>query len=258
MASHYMRQIQQLVGEHGNAQEKQLISRWSNEINHFLKPADRQLLNQSLGLEFGIEDALGLKINLKSRGMGAVTSLLAMMNASPALKAWGDYVLQNQMRFHCGIKITPERLSHEIYAYPQSHDALSQHLLHVTANQALGEAVRSLRPAAIGIDDKRGLSLYFAATETGWVETLLRELGLENWQGCKAEAWQQLRFDGNTLLPGKTGLEISPLDLRVLTRFASHYPFPYFRYLIPMKSQRDGNFGRDPVSGRFALYATVN
>ena len=100
--------------------------------------------------------------------------------------------------------------------------------------------------------------MYFPATETGWVATLLAELGLPDWQGAEAWPWQQLRFDGSTLLPGKTAIEISPLPAAVLARFASHYPFPHFRYLVPLRDHANGNFGRDPVTGRFALYATVN
>jgi hypothetical protein len=100
--------------------------------------------------------------------------------------------------------------------------------------------------------------MYFDATETDWVTTLLQELGLQDWQGASTWPWQQVRFDGNELLSGKTALEIYPLPAAVLARFASHYPFPYFRYLIPLRQLHDGNFGRDPITGRFALYATVN
>jgi hypothetical protein len=60
------------------------------------------------------------------------------------------------------------------------------------------------------------------------------------------------------MISGKTALELRPLPVAVLARMISHYPFPWFRYLFQLKDHVNGNFGRDPVTGRYALYATVN
>lgn len=258
MSSPYTHQIEQLVGKHGSLAEKQLIQRWKVEIDRFLSPATRQLLNKSLELELGIEDTLSLKIILKSRHIGPVTTLLAILEDCPNLKSWGGYLLSQQLRFHCGIKLTPERFSRELYFYPSNHAELSTDIKKQLGNNPFSQALNDIRPLGIGINDQQGLSMYFTATDTNWVSALQQELGVTDWQASHLWAWQQLRFDGKQLIAGKTGLELAPLNAQILARFISHYPFPYFRYLIPLRAQRNGNFGRDPVTGRFALYATVN
>lgn len=258
MSSQYLLQIERLVAEKGSLAEKQLIQRWRRELDRFLASATRQLLNQSLGLEFGIEDRLTLKIILKNRGHSPAATLLTMMEDNPALAPWGKYALQHQLRFHLGIKLTPERFSREIYLYPKDYPDLAARFVDLPNGDAFIKALTDIKPLGIGIDDQQGYSLYFDAIHTTWVDTLRQELGLPDWQGSHLWAWQQMRFNGNTLLQGKTALEVTPLPLAILTRFVSHYPFPYFRYLIPLRPQRDGNFGRDPVTGRFALYTTVN
>lgn len=250
----YLQRIIALTEEQGGLVEQQLLGRWKTEIAGFLKPAERQLLAGALGLEFGLEDALALKINLKARGLSPAASLLGLMQTSPALELWGRYALQNRLRFHCGIKLTAERVSREIYLYPKDHAGLAGLL----DDGPFSRAVRELRPMFLGVDDLRGYSMYFPATDTAWVSALMRELGLGDWQGAELSPWQQLRFDGTRLIPGKTALETKPLPAGVLARLASHYPFPYFRHLIPLRQHTNGNFGRDPVTRRFALYVTVN
>lgn len=254
MHSMYLQQLMKLTQKYGSLPEQQLIGRWQAELDRFLKPVDRNLLNNTTGLEFGIEDSLSLKIILKSKGTGPVPALLALMNECPTLAPWGAYILKHQLRFHCGIKLTPDRLTRELYAYPRDYAQLEA----VIGNNPFLDAVKEIRPLGIGIDDHRGYSMYYDATDVAWVETLRNELGIADWEGVKLWAWQQLRYDGTQLLPGKTALELTPLPAKILARFASHYPFPYFKYLIPLKQNANGNFGRDPVSGRFALYATVN
>jgi hypothetical protein len=254
MTSLHHQQLERLVGTHGTLSEQQLIQRWRAELEAFLQPAERQLLNRALGLEIGIEDTLSLKLTLKSHSLGAVPTLLAMMQSSPIHARWGEYILQHNLRFHCGIKLTPDRFSKEIYAYPKEYSAIQD----ILGDTLFADAAKRIIPLGIGIDDQRGYSMYFDARETTWVDTLRMELGLADWHGAKLWAWQQARYDGEKLLPGKTALELTPLPLPVLARCISHYPFPFFRYLIPMQTCRSGNFGRDPVSGRFALYATVN
>jgi hypothetical protein len=254
MSSMYLKQLLQLTQQHGSLPEQQLVARWSQDIDALLAPVQRSLLNGTTGLEFGIEDSLTLKVILKSRGPMIAPALLEMIRQAPKLATWGQYVLNHQLRFHCGIKLTPERLTHELYAYPKDHAALQS----ITGKNDFQTALEQLRPLGIGIDDHRGYSMYYDALDTGWVETLRKELGLPNWGGASLWAWQQMRFDGARLLPGKTALELTPMPATVLARFASHYPFPYFRYLIPLKQHSHGNIGRDPVSGRFALYVTIN
>jgi hypothetical protein len=254
MSSMYLKQLVRLTREHGTLPEQQLLSRWQNELAEFFAPADRALMNQALGLELGIEDTLTLKIILKSRGPMIAPALLEMIRRVPKLAIWGHFILHHQLRFHCGIKLTPERITHELYAYPKDHAALSS----IIGENDFMAAVQQLRPLGIGIDDHRGYSMYYDAINTDWIDTLRKELGLANWGGAHLWAWQQMRFDGAKLLPGKTALELKPMPAPVLARFASHYPFPYFRYLIPLKPHTNGNIGRDPVSGRFALYITVN
>lgn len=254
MSSMYLQQLVNLVQKLGSLPEQQLIGRWQKELEAIFQAADRQLLNKALGLEFGIEDALALKINLKARSLGAVTALLSLIQQSPNLVPWAECILDQQLRFHCGVKLTPSGLSRELYLYPKDHARL-RYLLGHTPFQA---AVEELKPLFLGIDDQRGYSMYFPATDTAWVDALRVELGLPDWQGAKLWPWQQLRFDGQRLIPGKTAIELSPLPASVLARFASHYPFPYFRYLIPLRDHANGNFGRDPVTGRFALYAGVS
>lgn len=252
--SMYHQQLGKLISQHGSLPEQQLVGRWQAELDAFLLAADRQLLNKALGLEFGIEDALTLKINLKARGMGAVTTLLTLIRQSPILAPWAEYILHQQIRFHCGLKLTPETLSRELYVYPKDHLTLAPLL----GNTPFREAIETLKPLFIGIDDQRGYSMYFPGKDTAWVEVLRQELGLSDWHGAEIWPWQQLRFNGTSMLPGKTAIELKPMPAPVLARFASHYPFPYFRYLIPLRNHANGNFGRDPVTGRFALYATVN
>lgn len=250
----YHRRLLELTGSQGSLAEQQLLARWQDELSGFLKPADRQLLTGELGLQFGIENALTLKINLKSRRGRPVTTLLALARQSPALAPWADLILQRQLRFHCGVKLTPERLSRELYIYPRDHSTLAPRL----GDTPFRAAVEKMKPLFIGADDHRGYSMYFPATNEDWVDTLRLELGLADWGGARLWPWQQLRFDGEQLLQGKTAIELTPLPAAVLARFISHYPFPWFRHLIPLRDLRDGNFGRDPVTGRFALYATVN
>lgn len=254
MSSMYLKQLVQLARQHGSLAEQQLLSRWQNELEEFFRPAERALLNKALGLELGIEDALALKINLKSYNLGALPSLLSIARQSATLAPWVEAIIEQQLRFHCGIKITPSTLSHEIYIYPKSHDRIA----NLLGDPMLREAINTTKPLFLGIDDKRGCSMYFPATETDWVQSLLDELGLPDWQGAKTWPWQQLRYNGEQLIPGKTAIELHPLPAIVLARLATHYPFPFFRYLIPLKDHRNGNFGRDPVTGRFALYAGVS
>ena len=254
MSSMYLKQLVALAKKHGTLPEQQLLARWAKEIGDFLQPVERSLLNGGTGLEFGIEDTLTLKIILKSRGPMIAPALLEMIRRVPQLAIWGHFILQHQLRFHCGIKLTPERITHELYAYPKDHAALSS----IIGGNDFMAAVQQLRPLGIGIDDHRGYSMYYNAINTDWIDTLRRELGLANWGGAHLWAWQQMRFDGAKLLPGKTALELTPMPANVLARFASHYPFPCFRYLIPLKQHSHGNIGRDPISGRFALYVTVN
>lgn len=254
MSSLYFNQLVRLAGQHGSLAEQQLLSRWQSELTDFFGPADRALMNNALGLEIGIEDTLALKINLKSRNLGAVPSLLAIARQSPRLMPWVDAILAQQLRFHCGIKITPTALSRKIYVYPKDH----QQIAHLLDDPVLQDAITTVKPLFLGIDDHRGCSMYFPAAQTEWVNHLLTELGLPDWQGAEIWPWQQLRYDGTALIPGKTAIELHPLPAGVLARLATHYPFPCFRYLIPLKNHRSGNFGRDPVTGRFALYAGVN
>lgn len=254
MSSMYLKQLVQLARQHGSLAEQQLITRWGQEVGALLAPVERSLLNGGTGLEFGIEDTLTLKIILKSRGPMIVPALFELVRQAPQLESWGQYVLKHQLRFHCGIKLTPDRLTHELYAYPKDHAALRP----LIGNNDFMTAVSHLRPLGIGIDDHRGYSMYYDAINTDWVSSLQKELGLTNWGDASLWAWQQTRFDGEKLLPGKTALELTPMPAAVLARFASHYSFPYFRYLIPLKQHSHGNIGRDPVTGRFALYVTVN
>lgn len=254
MSSPFLLQLEQLVAQKGSLAEKQLIQRWQHELDRFLAPATRSLLNKHLILEIGIEDTLTLKLNLKPNTMRATETLIYMMEDSPHLKHWGEYVLNHQPRFACGIKITAEFCSRELYIYPGNHEFFAKQL----PDNLFTQSLLSIKPLFVGIDDHRGYSMYFNATDTGWIDALQKELGLESWHTRQLWAWQQLRFDGQQLLAGKTALELHPLQVQTLSRFISHYPFPYFRYLIPLRQQRNGNFGRDPVTGRFALYATVN
>jgi hypothetical protein len=251
----YHQRIIGLTEQHGSVAERQLLGRWKAELDAFLKPAEKALIAGQVGLEFGIEDTLTLKVNLKSRVLSPAPTLASMiMKSSPALTPWGNYIIQQRLRFHCGIKLMPDRLSREIYVYPKDHRTMGDLL----GDNPFRHAVEDIQPNFLGIDDQRGYSMYFDATDTAWVAVLLKELGLQDWQGATALPWQQVRFDGAALLSGKTALELQPLPAAVLARFASHYPFPYFRYLIPLREHTNGNFGRDPVTGRFALYATVN
>lgn len=254
MSSLYLKQLVQLTQQHGTLPEQQLVARWAQDIDALLAPVQRSLLSGATGLEFGIEDTLTLKLILKSRGPQLAPALLEMVRQAPKLATWAEFVLRHQLRFHCGIKLTPERLTHELYAYPKDHAALRP----IIGSNAFQTALEQLRPLGIGIDDHRGYSMYYDALDTGWTETLRKELGVPDWGGASLWAWQQMRFDGATLLPGKTALELTPMPATILARFASHYPFPYFRYLIPLKQHSHGNIGRDPVSGRFALYVTIN
>jgi hypothetical protein len=250
----YHRRLADLAKRLGSLPEQQLLARWQADLDGFLRPADRELVAGGIGLEFGIEDTLALKINLKARGLGAVTTMLALLRQSPDLLPWGELILRDQLRFHCGLKLTPDRLSRELYIYPRDHAAVAPLLGDTTFNSA----VQELKPLFIGVDDHRGLSMYFPATGDAWVGTLRQELGLADWGGATLWPWQQVRFDGQQLIRGKTAVELKPLTAPVLARFISHYPFPWFRYLIGLRDLRDGNFGRDPVTGRFALYGTVN
>lgn len=254
MSSLYLQQLIQLTQQHGSLPEQQLIARWSKDVDALLSSVQRSLISGTTGLEFGIEDTLSLKIILKSRGPQIAPALLEMVRQAPSLANWGQFILNHQLRFHCGIKLTPERLTHELYAYPKDPAALKP----IIGNNDFQTAMEQLRPLGLGIDDHRGYSMYYDAVETDWVETLRKELGLPDWGNAKQWAWQQMRFDGEKLLPGKTGLELYPMPAPVLARIASHYPFPFFRYLIPLKQHTHGNIGRDPVSGRFALYAAIN
>lgn len=250
----YHRRLAELAARQGSLPERQLLAHWQSDLDAFLKPADRQLLSGEIGLEFGIEDALALKINLKARGPGAVTTLLALVRQSPALAPWGELIIRDQLRFDCCLKLTPERISHKLYLYPRDYLALQPLLAATTFRSAMEE----LRPLIIGVDDRRRYSMSFRAQQDDWIDILRQELGLADWGGARLRPWQQLRFDGEQLLKGKTAIELKPLPAAVLARFISHYPFPWFRYLIGLRDLRDGSFGRDPATGRFALYATVN
>lgn len=253
--SPYLAQMERLAKTHGSLPEQQLLARWRRELNALLRPADRQLLNGECTLELGIEDGLTLKVILKTQRLGPVPTLVNLMADSPPLAPWSQFVIRHNLRFHCGIKITPERLTREVYATPPRDPALLRQALGDTPFR---EAAQALKPVLLGLDDLRGFSMYYDAVDTAWVDALRQELGLKDWQGPAPYAWQQTRYDNGELLPGKTGLEFTPLPAPVLARLASHYPFRHFRYLLPLKDLRNGNFGRDPVSGRFALYATVN
>lgn len=254
MRNLFLLQIEHLVGQKGSLAEKQLIQRWRPELAHFFEPAIRPLMNKTLGLEIGIEDTLALKINLKCRELSAAPSLLAFMNRIPAFQPWGNHILTQQLRFHCGIKITPERVSHELYVYPNNHAQFAEQL----PDSAFKKAFLTTKPLFMGIDDQRGFSQYFEATDTQWVNHLREELKLPDWQGTVLWPWQQIRFNGERLIAGKTGLELKPLHPLLMARLLKRYPFSYFPYLLPVTHYCNGNFARDPVTGRFALYATVN
>lgn len=254
MSSLFLLQIEHLVGQKGNLAEKQLIQRWRPELEHFFEPANRPLMNKTLGLEIGIEDTLALKINLKCRELSAAPSLLAFMNRIPTFQPWGSYILAQQLRFHCGIKITPEQVSHELYVYPKNQAQFAEQF----PDSAFKKALLTTKPHFVGIDDQRGFSQYFEAADTQWVNHLREELKLPDWQGAVLWPWQQIRFNGEQLIAGKTGLELRPLTPLLMARLLKRYPFSYFHYLLPVTNYCNGNFARDPVTGRFALYATVN
>lgn len=254
MTSLYLKRLIHMTQQQGSLAEQQLVSRWQKHVGELLHSVEKSLLNGTTGLEFGIEDTLTLKIILKSRGPMITPALLALVRQAPLLDRWGQFILEHQLRFHCGIKLTPERITHELYAYPKDYSKLEP----IIGKNAFMNALRLIQPKGIGVDDHGGYSMYYDAVSTEWVDVLKDEIGLKDWGTTKLWAWQQTRYDGNTLIPGKTALELSPMPALVLARFASHYPFPYFKYLIPIKQHSSGNIGRDPVSGRFALYATVN
>lgn len=248
------RRLSDLAKRQGSLPEQQLLARWQTELDSFLKPADRELIAGGIGLEFGIESTLALKINLKARGLGAVTTMLALLRQSPNLLPWGELILRDQLRFHCGLKLTPDQISRELYIYPRDPAAL----VPLLGDTPFNSAVQELNPLLIGVDDHHGLSMYFPATEDSWIETLRQELSLTDWGGATLWPWQQIRFNGHELIKGKTAVELKPLPAPVLARLISHYPFPWFRFLIGLRDLRDGNFGRDPLTGRFALYGTMN
>lgn len=254
MSSLYLKRMVALAAQQGRHEEQQLIGRWTAELEAFLGPATQVLLNGSVGLEIGIEDSLALKLTLKTVRLAPTGSLQSMMAASPALIPWGRHVMDNQLRFHCGIKLTPERMTREIYAYPCDYTRLRE----LIQDPRIQTRLEEMKPLGLGIDDHRGYSVYFTSPDTHWVQVLQKELGLEDWHATRIWAWQQLRFVDGEAVAGKTALELRPLSPAVLARFASHYPFPYFRYLLPLREYHHGNFGRDPATGRFALYAMVN
>lgn len=254
MSKLFLLQIEHLVAQKGSLAEKQLVQRWRPELEAFFESASRPLMNKALGLEIGIEDTLALKINLKGRGLTAAPTLLAFMNRIPAFQPWGSYILAQQLRFHCGIKITPDKVSYELYVYPDQHTQFAEQL----PDNAFKKAFLSTQPHFIGIDDQRGFSQYFEATDTQWVDHIREELKLPDWQGAVLWPWQQIRFNGEQLIAGKTGLEFKPFSPLLLARLMKRYPFSYFSYLLPPTTYCNGNFARDPVTGRFALYATVN
>jgi hypothetical protein len=255
MDSIFFRRLQALADRHGRLEEQQLVGRWAAEIDSLLAPATRGLLANEVALEFGIEDSLCLKINLLSRGLPAASALLAFANLSPALAPWAEYILRRQLRYHCGIKITPTAISREIYVYPKNHDDFSATL----GGNAFADSVKALKPLCVGIDDQRGPCMYLLTpVDEPWIDALRKELGLKDWHGANLLPWRQLRFDGQEHMRGKTGIQFKPLPAQVLARAISHYPFPWFRYLIPLSTLPNGNLGRDPVSGRYAFYATVS
>lgn len=255
MTTIHLQQIVRLVDLHGSMPEKQLVNRWHHDLEAFFQPAERALLNSHMGMEFGIEDLLTLEIKLKSARKHPSTfpPMLSMMRACPALSPWAQYAIQHHLPFHCGVKLTPKRLTRELFICPRNYTNLPE-----IEDTIFAEAIREVRPTRIGIDDCGNYSMHFKATDTAWVPVLLNELGLGSLPGTRILPWQHINFDGQELAAGKTLVEFVPLRLDVLTRLISHYPFPYFRYLIPRRQlDKGGTICRDPKTGRFSLYAQV-
>lgn len=252
----HLQQIFRLVHLHGSLPEQQLLKRWLPELDAIFQAASPALLKGHIGLEFGIRDALALDIKLKtlSRHPSVYAPFLEMTRKIPDMAEWREYSIQHNRGFHCGLKLTPERLTHEVFLAPAKQFLA----LPGIANTPLEKAIQSLRSSRIVIDDQRSYGLHIKPLDTTWTESLRAALGLSTWDASRVLPWQHLHFNGESLIAGQTLLELRPLTLDVLARITSHYVFPYFRYLIPLRPYKGGAFGRDPATGHFSLYVQVS
>lgn len=252
----HLQQIIRLTHTHGSLPEQQLLQRWMPELDAFFQAATPALLQKHIGMEFGIRDTLTLDIKLKtlSRHPSVYVPFLEVLKKIPKIAHWGEFAIQNNRGFHCGLKLTPERLTHEVFMAP------ARHFLGIPGitDTAFEKAIQTLRSSRIVIDDQEGYGLHIKPLDTTWANSLRNTLGLSNWEATDILPWQHLYFDGKDLLPGQTLLELRPLTLSVLARLTSHYDFPYFRYLIPSRTHKGGTFGRDPTTGQFSLYVQVS
>ncbi len=230
-----------------------MIRTWQSEIGDFLEGHAKGLIRGVQRLEIGLEDALALKLNIKSAGDLPAAGLLDVYARLPAFSPWVARILTYGRRFHAGIKVTPEVLSRELYVYATGEDLSAILGDDHPITLAHGEH----KALFLGIDDDRGLSLYFDADSRSFVEQVEQDARHPLSAG-KLWAWQQIRYQGDRLIAGKEAFEITPLPLSLSLRLLSHYPFPHFRYLIPKRELKNGNFGRDKHTGRYAYYTTVS
>ncbi|MDX5327940.1 MAG: hypothetical protein LPK06_04000 [Marinobacter sp.] len=250
----YFQHLEKLVESHGKAEEKQLLGRWRQELRSFFAGANSTLLSGRQHLEFGIQSDLALKINLKSPGLATGVSSLDIFADDPVLAPWASLILARGLRFHGGIKLTPERLSHELYLYL---DQPGDEAAAVSLAPSLQPLLDRYQPVGIGVDNHRGLSVYFTAPDTSMQTLVARETGITPEQLHCIWCYQQARQEQGQVIAGKSALELKPFTPALLTRLISRYPFPWFRYLFRGASLRSANFGGDHVSRQFSLYADV-
>lgn len=250
----YFQHLEKLVETHGKAEERQLVSRWRAELGLFFAGANSSLLSGRQHLEFGIQSDLALKVNLKSPEAGTGVTSLEAFSGIPVLAPWAELILSRGLRFHGGIKLTPEEASHELYLYL---NRAGDEAAAVAICPDLEPLLRQFQPVGIGIDSRRGPSVYFTAPDTRMLTRVAKETGIAPEQLHCIWCYQQARLEHGQVIAGKSALELKPFTPALLTRLISRYRFPWFRYLFKGASLRSANFGGDHVSRKFSLYADV-
>lgn len=232
-------EILRLTQQHGRPEEKQLLSRWQEELRHFLHPFEREILAGQLSLEIGLEPKLVLKMVIKRRKLPPIAGLLRIISQlSPSLQQVALQVAKTGQDFHIGIRLAPDAIHREIYVYNHGGDSLSL--------PPMPPPPEKLLVTAYGVDERQGLSAYFTSQDNPILLERLRPRQLELNALLKADLnpyitgmWLHFRLQNHAWLPAKFGLEYKNAPLNITTRALSHFKPPYFNYLIPRQALRE-------------------
>lgn len=230
-----------LIDKHGSAAEKQLIGRWTPQIEAFMAAFSPGIQRGEQRLEIGLENTLVLKLVVKQAMLPPAEGLIRIApTLPPSMTELARLAVAKGFKFHVGLRIQADACHREIYVY-EKEDIFVRAL--ATQGNVLPAPPPGLTVTAYGIDELSGISAYFTDTHNPLVQTHAYAIGVRVMDELKIRLdrertgiWEHMRLRKGTWQSGKFGFEIKNVSLEVATRIISHYRPPYFRYLAPFRT----------------------